>query len=292
MGITPLFLTLAASLAGLLWLLRAARDVAPAATPPPPLRPLPVEPRDGRNLSRFDDRLEELSWAARYTLLLRETPWRDLREDAYRWSFLAERLASYATRHGLRTALCCSVGLNVDPWLLAAAGLRVVALDEAWPAVEATAHPGRLPRLYSDAKERWDIRQTHTYSGHVNPEAFDRMPDLARPEVVAELSARTLWLHADQGRLPLPTASIDLIFTCNALPRGDEPAPRTVLLDEWLRVLRPGGLVFLAMHNARGICREVRGLLTDRGLAEVSVRAPDGPAPGPRGAFAIFASSG
>lgn len=276
--------------AGLVIVIRSARHVAP---PAPPLRPLPIEPRDGRNLSRFDDRLEELSWAERYALLLGETPWSDLREDAYRWSFLAERLASYAARHELRTALCCSVGLNVDPWLLAAAGLRVVAVEEAWPALEATAHPERLPGLYSaDAKERWHVRQAHTYVGQVNPEAFDLMPDLARPEVVAELSRRTLWLRADQGRLPLPPASVDVVFTCNALPRGEESAPRTALLDEWLRVLRPGGLVVLAMHNARGICREVRGLLSARGLVEVSVRSPDGPPPGPRGAFAIFASSG
>lgn len=249
-------------------------------------------PPDPRGLSRFDDGVRELPWAERYAVMLERVAWRDLHHDVFRYAAWAERVARYAARHGLRRALCPSVGLNVDPWLLAAAGLHVVAFDAALPAVRAVAHPGRLPQAYSaTAHEAWEVYMTCAYDRGVNPHTFGGLPDLGRPDVVAELAPRVLCAQADWARVPLADASVDLVHGCNALPREDEAA-RAAVLAEWARVLRPGGLVMGRVHNAYGIVEEARAFFARRGLREVDLREPDAPPPGPIGAFHIHGSSG
>jgi ubiquinone/menaquinone biosynthesis C-methylase UbiE len=51
--------------------------------------------------------------------------------------------------------------------------------------------------------------------------------------------------------LPIDDHSVDVIFATNALPRED-PTLRERALAEWLRVLRPTGFIFCAMHNPYG----------------------------------------
>ncbi|HEY76099.1 MAG TPA: class I SAM-dependent methyltransferase [Thermoflexia bacterium] len=58
-------------------------------------------------------------------------------------------------------------------------------------------------------------------------------------------------LRADMRRLPLPTGSIDGCFVCASLlhlPRAEVPAT----LTELHRVLRPGGVIYVALKEGTG----------------------------------------
>jgi len=252
-------------------------------------------PRSGRRgLRSFDPEVRDLPWEARYTRMLEHCREQDLRDDAYRFAGWAEALVSYARRHGARTAACPSVGLNVDPWLLAAGGLRVVAFDRAAAAIEAVAHPGRRRQVYSAAaKLAWTLEDASRWADGVSPHAFGASPDLGHPDVLAALGPRVVALVGDWARLPLAGGAVDVLFATNALPReeGDE-ALRAAVLAEWGRVLRPGGVAVVCMHNAGQLAREARAFFAARGLREVEVRDPDAPPPGPAGAFQVVRSSG
>jgi SAM-dependent methyltransferase len=82
--------------------------------------------------------------------------------------------------------------------------------------------PGKLPYC--------DPRRTTFVDKH--PEASDGMDN---PDLVA-----------DAADLPLPDASQDYVFSAHVL----EHAPDTIrTLEEWLRVLRPGGALFLVLPH-------------------------------------------
>lgn len=258
------------------------------------LRVRPTPRSGGRSLASWDAGLRELPWAERYARQLAECSLHDIRDDVFRFSVWAEWLAAYGRRHGARTALCPSVGLTVDPWLLAAAGLRVVAFDRAPSAVAAVGHPGRRPQVYSAAAKRaWELQDANTWTDGSSPHAFGSSPDLGHPAVLAELAPRVVALVADWRRLPLGDGAVDVLFATNALPREDgDEAVRAEVLSEWARVLRPGGTALVCMHNARHIGREAAAFFAARGLRETDLRDPAAPAPGPEGAFQVVRSSG
>ena len=82
--------------------------------------------------------------------------------------------------------------------------------------------PGKLP---------YCPRATTTFV-EKHPEAYDGMP---APDLVA-----------DGAELPLPAESQDYVFSSHVL----EHAPDTIrTLEEWLRVLKPGGVLFLVLPH-------------------------------------------
>jgi SAM-dependent methyltransferase len=88
--------------------------------------------------------------------------------------------------------------------------------------------------------------------GHrvVGIDAAAEMLALARTKANHDgLSARATFHPADAERLPYATSSFDLIVERHVLWTLPEPA---VALDEWRRVLRPGGRVVLIEGDWRG----------------------------------------
>ncbi|MFF7469185.1 methyltransferase domain-containing protein [Streptomyces sp. NPDC008092] len=59
---------------------------------------------------------------------------------------------------------------------------------------------------------------------------------------------RTVLLLADAGRLPLPTAALDGIFSAGLVDHVPDPAPT---LREWARVTAPGGVLLLFHPSGR-----------------------------------------
>jgi SAM-dependent methyltransferase len=190
----------------------------------------------------------DLGWDDLYRAKLEKTSWSSLRAEAYRFCNLASRIATWAEGIEPKRVLIPSVGLCVHPWFFAERGFSVVATDLSSTALEALSHPERLPLLYGvPAHARWEIHESAMWGG-ASPETFAGMPALEDPEVAARLRSRIEIVASDWAAVPLPAASVDVVFATNALPRGD-PRAREAVLAEWSRVIRPNGLVFVAMHN-------------------------------------------
>lgn len=239
--------------------------------------------------------VHDLPWEEHYAALLARASFSTLRQRAYRFARWAQFVAYYALEHRLATILCPGVGLAVDPWVFAAFGGRVVALDRARTPLAALAAPD--PRVYSAAgHDAWDAEQSVVWVNATSPHSCGvRTPDLGDAELRARLAARVCFLQGDQARLPLPDAAVDVVFATNALPRGDD-AEREAVYAEWLRVLQPGGLIYASMHNAYGICDEARARFAAAGLTEIDLGTATGtveaPPPRGRGAFFVRGSSG
>lgn len=125
----------------------------------------------------------------------------------------------------------------------------MIATDSTWSALAALSEPDRWPRLFSQAAfERWDIAESASYATQGNPDHFSRMPDLEDQGVRASLRQRIAFARSDWAGLPLGRGSVDAIFATNALPR-ESPAELVRVLNEWVRVVRRGGLVLIAQHN-------------------------------------------
>ena len=211
-----------------------------------------------------------LPWNELYRWRLAHHSWDILRHEVYRFAREVEQVIAWAQSHGLNTVLCPAVGLCVDPWLFAHAGFNVIANDIAVSALEILAKPELTPQLYStNAKELWDIEMTMMYR-RPHPHTFKNMPALENSSYQKQLASKIQFLTADAGHLSLAANSVDVIFACNALPRGQKRERRAVL-KEWLRILKPQGLVFIRMHNDYQICSELRNFLLAAGLQERSV---------------------
>ncbi len=193
--------------------------------------------------------VDDLPWDLRYRSMLERGTWESLRRMVFRFSNLAESFAARCVELGMARVLIPSVGLCVHPWLFADHGLSVIATEAAESALAAVAEPERWPRLYSWAAfERWDIAQSASYATQGHPDRFDRMPRLEDRGARESLRQRITFAHADWEELPLRGGSVDAIFATNALPR-ESSAEQIRVLKEWDRVVRPGGLVFIAQHN-------------------------------------------
>jgi len=229
-------------------------------------------------------------WDEHYRLTLARTSWSRLRGNALRFCNHASRVAEACKAKGVGTVLIPSVGLCAHPWIFADAGLRVVATDISSAALDAVAHPERLPGVYgATAQVRWDIHQTAAYGGVANPHRFPQMAAIEKPEVARSLAHRISFARADWTSLPLENGCADVVFATNALPRDDTELVERVLL-EWERVLVPSGHVFLAMHNAYDIPNVVAGFLDGRGWRAVASPAGEAGACGGRSYCAYYSS--
>jgi hypothetical protein len=234
--------------------------------------------------------VNHLPWAERYRHLLDRATWGSLRGMVFRFSELAEAFAARCITPGLSRVLIPSVGLCVHPWLLADRGLTVVATDAAGTALDALSEPDRWPRLYSRAAfERWDIAESATYATQGNPDHFERMPDLEDGGVREALRQRITFAPCDWADLPVGRGGVEAIFATNALPR-DSAAERLGVLREWVRVVKPGGLVLIAQHNF--FDSDVGLVLRDAGWVEADILGGEVPSPPGATGLQIRYSSG
>jgi hypothetical protein len=234
--------------------------------------------------------VKHLPWDERYRYLLERATWGSLRHMVFRFSNLAESFATRCVELGLSRALIPSVGLCVHPWLFAEHGLSVVATDAAGSALTALSEPHRWPRLYSQAAfERWDIAESAHYATQGNPDHFARMPDLEDRGVRESLRQRITFALSAWADLPLRSGSVDAIFATNALPR-ESSAEQLRVLEEWARVVRPGGIVFIAQHNF--FDAGVEAVLRDSGWVEANILGGERPAQSGVTGFQIRYSSG
>jgi hypothetical protein len=235
--------------------------------------------------------VKHLPWDERYRVRLERESWRSLRDMAFRFSDLAAALADRCHACGMATVLVPSVGICVHPWLFASRGLTVTATDSAGTALAALSEPGRRPNLYSSAAyERWDTATCASYAMIPHPDHFDGMPALEDAHVREVLGQRISFVVADWARLPVPAGSIDLVFATNAVPRDSE-AERKAVLGEWVRVLRSGGVAYIAQHHAGGDWG-VESFFRERGFVERDLLGGEQQHHGARGGFQIRYSSG
>lgn len=234
--------------------------------------------------------VKHLPWDERYRYLLERASWGLLRGMVFRFSNLAESLAARCVEFRLSSVLIPSVGLCVHPWLFAERGLSVIATDAAGCALAAISEPDRWPRLYSrSAFERWDIAESASYATQDNPDRFARMPDLEDRGVRESLRQRITFALSDWADLPLGGGSVDAVFATNALPR-ESSAEQFRVLKEWGRVVRPGGIVFIAQHNFFG--SDVEPVLRGGGWVEANILDGERPSQPAAIGFQVRYSSG
>jgi len=235
--------------------------------------------------------VKHLSWSERYRVWLERESWQSLRDRVYRFSNLAASLSERCRTCGMTTVLIPSVGICVHPWLFASRGLKVIATDSAATALSALSEPGRNPNLYSSAAyERWDNSTCASYAMIPHHDHFDGMPALEVEHVREELRQRIEFVVADWASVPVPSGSVDLVFATNAVPRESD-SERVAVLEEWVRVLRPGGIVFIAQHHA-GADWGVESFLLERGFVETDFLGGGVPGGPVRGGFQVRYSSG
>jgi hypothetical protein len=83
--------------------------------------------------------------------------------------------------------------------------------------------------------------------------------------------------------------TVDAIFATNALPR-ESSAEQHQVLKEWVRVVRRGGLVFIAQHNFFG--SDVESVLRSAGWVEATILGGERPPQPGATAFQVRFSSG
>lgn len=234
--------------------------------------------------------VKHLPWDERYRLLLERATWVSLRGMVFRFSDLAESIAAHCAALRKSTVLIPSVGLCVHPWLFADYGLSVVTTEGAGSALEALSKPENWPKLYSwEAFERWDIAMSALYATHDNPDHFTRMPHLERVEVRESLRERITFVLSDWAHLPLESGSVDAIFATNALPRESDSEIVRVL-KEWGRVVKRGGIVFIAQHNFFN--PNVESIILEHGWNKANLLGGESPAQSETTAFQVYHSSG
>lgn len=249
---------------------------------------LPVQSiGEGSHRLDFPD-LPQERWEARYRAKLLRTTWSSLRSEVFRFCDLASAIASWCVASRATSVLIPSVGICVHPWVFAEHGLSVIATDIATTALDTVRHPERLSQVYGlTAKRRWEISENAAYGGEF-PHGFDSMPEIDRAHVADRLRERITFVEADWVALPLPEKSIDVVFATNALPRENADLRRRAL-EEWARVIRPGGLVFSAMHNA--FDRDTEALFESRGWHRIDALGGE-TSPARKNVYQDYRSSG
>jgi ubiquinone/menaquinone biosynthesis C-methylase UbiE len=115
------------------------------------------------------------------------------------------------------------------------------------------------------------------------------MPDLENPLVSDVLRQRITFTRADWAELPLENGSVDAIFATNVLPR-ESVAEQVKVLKEWVRITRPGGIVFIAQHNF--FDSPVESVLQDAGWVQTNFLREQCPAQPLMTGFQVQYSSG
>jgi hypothetical protein len=234
--------------------------------------------------------VRDLPWDDSYRYLLERASWRSLREKVFRFSNLAESFAARCLEFQTSKILIPSVGLCIHPWQFADQGLAVVATELANSALTALSEPACWPRMYSrTAFERWDLAEAAHSASQGNLDHFERMPNLEDQSVRERLRQRITFVLVDWTALPLRSGSIDAIFATNALPR-ESVTERISVLKEWIRVVRPGGMVFIAQHNF--LDSDIEPILRDAGWVEANILRGEGSTQGDTTRFQVYYSSG
>jgi hypothetical protein len=247
-------------------------------------------PYPGSNRSEFLE-VKHFPWNEQYRLLLERESWSSLRNRVFRFSNLAAMLADRCLACRMTTVLIPSVGICIHPWLLASRGLTVTATDSAETALAALSDPGLNPNLYSSAAyERWDISTCALYAMMPHPEHFAGMPRLESDHVRETLRERISFVVADWAHLPVTSGTIDLVFATNAVPRESD-AERLGVLEEWVRILRPGGIVYIAQHHAYPDWG-MESFFLEHGFDEIDFLRGEDLAKKAKGGFQIRYSSG
>jgi SAM-dependent methyltransferase len=210
---------------------------------------------------------------------------------AFRFSRLATSIASRCVDFGIKNVLIPSVGLCVDPWLVANHGLAVTATETARSALEALSDPAHWPRVYSRAAyERWDIATCAAFACIPHPDYFAEMPLLEDAAVRDRLRSRINFLHNDWASIPLESGSVDVVFAANAVPR-ESAEERTKVLEEWIRVLRPGGVIFISQHHVP-MDWNIEQFFNERNLVATDFLGGNCPARNVRAGFQLRYTSG
>ena len=221
------------------------------------------------NLRENFPNVEHLDWNERYRLLMERASWDSLQQMVFRFSNYAESFAERCAEFGLTSILIPSVGLCVHPWQFAEHGLKVVATDFAESALDALSEPHRRPRMYSrSAFEQWDTATSAMYRSHAHLFRFSRMPDLEDQGVRDSLQQNITFEKWDWANLLLKDQSIDAIFATNALPRTSLEDQLRVL-KEWIRVVKPGGMVLIVQHNF--LDRDYETFLLETGWVKLNI---------------------
>ena len=211
---------------------------------------------------------QETPWDDQYQILQTKAKWRDLRSRAYRYAGFAQGFAKACSLRGKVRVLCPAAGFCIDPWILAHAGLEVEATDLSPTAIEMVQHPEQWPPIYSQSAWRsWEAEQCCDYGGILD--GYNSLkapiPDLIDPDSRQALEKNLRFHVVDNRQLPFAENSIDAIFACNAVPRQDAVERRQVF-DEWFRVLKPNGILFLTVHNGFAIEEDFDRRLKAQGL--------------------------
>jgi hypothetical protein len=235
--------------------------------------------------------ISHLPWDEQYRVLLEQESWEFLRDRVFRFSGLAAALADRCRDGGMSTVLVPSVGLCVHPWLFGHRGLSAMATDIVDTPLAVLSRPELHPNLYSSAAyERWDISECVSYAMIPHWEHFDGMPALEDDRVRALLQRRITFAVADWARLPVQSGTTDLVFAANAVPRGSQ-LEREAVLEEWIRILRPGGFVYIAQHHP-GLDWDIESFFRARYFVEVDFLGGEALPDGIRGGFQTRYSSG
>jgi hypothetical protein len=235
--------------------------------------------------------VSHLPWDERYRFLLKRASWLSLRHTVFRFSDLAMTISKRSAAYGLATVLVPSVGICVHPWLFASLGLTATSTDSSNTALAVLSEPGRHPNLYSTAAyERWDISNCASFAMIPHPDHFDGMPALEVDQIREKLRQQLSFVVADWAHLPVPAATVDLVFATNAVPR-DSNAERVAVFEEWVRVLRPGGFIFIAQHHA-GPDWGIEKFMLERGFVQSNFLKGEYSHVEARGGFQVRYSSG
>jgi SAM-dependent methyltransferase len=246
-------------------------------------------PFRGPMREEFPD-LKHLPWDARYQHLLERATWSYLRSMVFRFANLAESFGNRCVEHQQRKILIPSVGICIHPWIFANQGLSVTATDLAGTALSVVSEPDQWLRLFSrTAYERWDISQSAMYAEIPQPHHFSQMPSLEDRFIREALRKQITFTQADWMTLPIESNSIDAIFATNALPRESQEDQQKVF-QEWGRVLRPGGRVFIVQHNSFNMDEE--SLAEQQGWIATNILRGDRPADLSKTAYQYWHSSG
>jgi hypothetical protein len=247
-------------------------------------------PHGGSGRQSFPE-VDHLPWDQRYRNLLDRASWWSLRNTAFRFSNLAVGIAGRCIEAKMNNVLIPSVGLCIAPWLFASCGLSVTATDISEVALAALSEPIRWPLIYSHAAyERWDVSTCAAFASVPHPDHFTGMPALEDEQFVSVLRKRIGFVHSDWARVPLETATVDLVFATNAVPR-ESIEQRVRVLEEWIRVLRPGGVIFIVQHHPPANWK-VEDFFLDRGLGPTSFLGGERPGETLKAGFQIRYSSG
>jgi ubiquinone/menaquinone biosynthesis C-methylase UbiE len=155
---------------------------------------------------------------------------------------------------------------------------RALALEPGQTVIDAGCGPGpHLPKLLETAEQVIGVDHS------------ERSLEVARERVAGPAAARLVLHRADLRSLPLPDKAADRVLCSQAIQFVPTAERRSAVAREFLRVLRPGGLLVITAYRWLGhvkrhkegfwgplyryafTSREFGSLFRDAGFAQVEV---------------------